>query len=478
VKTTQIFTKKWFWPAVLALVLVIAGGLAFGFRNNQQATPAKAQQTTYQTTSVQRGDLAMTATGTGTLEPGSTVDLSFSASGTVGQLNVQVGDQVTTGQSLAALSEISELELKLQTAQIELNTAKKELDTLLSGADEQLAQAYSDYADAQTALADAQKNLHNKGDGRCSQEKTQSYYFDTLYAQKNVNTWQDYLTFGTSGYGRDYILQRLETLKKDFETVTENYNYCQGYTTEEIETSQANYQVAEANLKLAESKYQKLQANSGLDPKAVEIAQVKVQNAELQVTKAQKVLEGATLTATIDGTVITVKGSVGDKVGTSTFLTIADMKNPTVLVNIDEADLLSFNVGCSAEVTFDAYPNKKFEGVVTEVNPVLVEVRSVDVVEGTVGLQGAAAVPGKTLPSGINGTVDVTCEQAKGALLIPITALHQDTTDLTNFVYVLNSQGEPEKRSIEVGLRGATSVEVTTGLSEGEQVITSAVNLK
>jgi hypothetical protein len=41
------------------------------------------------------------------------------------------------------------------------------------------------------------------------------------------------------------------------------------------------------------------------------------------------------------------------------------------------------------------------------------------------------------------------------------------------YVYVLNAQGQPEKRTVEVGLQTSASAEIRSGLNEGERVITN-----
>jgi macrolide-specific efflux system membrane fusion protein len=114
---------------------------------------------------------------------------------------------------------------------------------------------------------------------------------------------------------------------------------------------------------------------------------------------------------------------------------------------------------------------------VTRILPVLTTSGNVNAVEGYVELKDMTALTGKTLPVGTNASVDVTCNQAQNALLVPVEALHT-TADGQSFVYVLNQVGTPEKRSVEVGLKTATTVEIRSGLQNGELVITSSVNLQ
>ena len=60
-------------------------------------------------------------------------------------------------------------------------------------------------------------------------------------------------------------------------------------------------------------------------------------------------------------------------------------------------------------------------------------------------------------------------------LIAPIKAVHEPAGS-SAYVYVLNSQGKPEKREVELGLKTSDEVEIRSGLKEGEQVITTNIN--
>jgi macrolide-specific efflux system membrane fusion protein len=67
-------------------------------------------------------------------------------------------------------------------------------------------------------------------------------------------------------------------------------------------------------------------------------------------------------------------------------------------------------------------------------------------------------------------SVEITCRQAKNALLVPLQALHEGPGEPA-FVMVLNSQGQPEKRAVAVSLKTVASAAITSGLQEGEKVV-------
>lgn len=471
---------------LLALALLVTAGLGFGVWRTAQAgllpitlvqaasTRSTATASAYQTTAVRNGNLAISVSGSGKVISLTTTDLGFGASGNIATLNVQAGDTVTKGQVLAVLDNLDQLKLNIQTQQVAVATAQKTLDDLQNNAAAALAQAQVDLAAAQKAYATAQANLHQQGDARCSATTTENYYQQYVKVQGYVDTWEGYLSGGT-GYSQTYILQRLTPMRKQRDQAYANWQYCSGYTGQEILNSQAAYQLAKANLDKANTTYTALKSTSGVDASALQIARAALTNAQAQRANSQKALSGATILAPFGGTVTAVNGVVGQAAGSSTVITLSDLSNPQVQVNIDETDLGDFAVGCAAQVTFTSLSGQTFPGTVTHVEPSLVTVQSVSMVQGLVALEKKQAASGKNLPLGLDGSVEVTCQQASNVLLVPAQALYQSAGQATAYVYVLNAQGQPEKRTVTVGLKTVALAEIRSGLTIGEKVITSTV---
>lgn len=463
------------WFAVF--VLAIGIGLGAWYWRTARTAGAQAEKETpetYQTTEVRRGDLARTINGSGTLAAGATVDLGFSVEGTLGELSVQPGDVVTQGQELARLVDVEALEQAVRVQELSVRTAEQTLSELQSSAGMGLAQAQANLAAAQQALADARANLHEKGDPRCAKSKTETFYYEWLYAQHRVDEWEGYLNDPNTGYGHDYILQKLAPMRKERDAAYNNWKYCEGYSDQEIETSQANLQTAEANLAQAQAAYQALQSSGGIDQLALAIAEAALKNARLQLTQAQNNLAGTVITAPMDGTVIAVNGSLGERVGTGTLISLADMEQPQITVHVDEVDLADFSTGCDALVTFTALPGQTYQGVISDTSPKLVTVQSVGMVEGTVVLDQTRQLNGKPFSPGMSASVEVTCQRVEDALIISNLGLHEDEDGAT-YVYMLDAQGQPEKRAVEVGIETVATVEILGGLALGERVIISEV---
>ncbi len=460
-------------PAILTLLMVVGAGAGLWLLGQPdglsggQATQVAGS--VYQTTVTRRGNVALSISGTGTVVASQVVDLAFRVSGELAELNVQVGDQVGEGQVLARLGSLPELELAVDNQELAVTLAEQALEEIQANGLAALAQAAAEVAAAEAAYTEDEANLHQPGDSRCAPSLTQDYYFEYLYAQKRVDEWEGYLADANTGYSDTYILERLAPMRKERDRAYYNWVYCQSYTAEEIQASQAALDLAQARLARARADYDTLQASQGSDIQAVEIARAELAAARLQLTRAQNDLTGATITAPIAGTVMAVNGSIGETVGTGVFITLAVLDDPQVQVTVDETDLVNFAVGCPAQVTFESLAERTLAGTVSEVFPALATVDGVGVVQGLVDLEGS----GVRLPVGLTASVEVTCQSASSVLYIPAQALYRDGQ--VTYVYVIDALGQPEKREVTVGIETVASAEICSGLEEGEVVILSRV---
>ncbi len=107
--------RRWWWiAAAAALILALLAYLLGGGGD---------QRVRYRTAAVSRGNLTVTVTATGTLEPVTKVDMGSEISGTVASVNVDFNDRVKVGQLLAKL-DTSQLEARLRQSQAALDLAR------------------------------------------------------------------------------------------------------------------------------------------------------------------------------------------------------------------------------------------------------------------------------------------------------------------------------------------------------------------
>ena len=146
---------------------------------------------------------------------------------------------------------------------------------------------------------------------------------------------------------------------------------------------------------------------------------------------------------------------------------VADHSRVWVIADIAEADIAEVTLGMPARVTLRAFPGEPQEGEVTFIYPELMkpETRTVSVrIE-------LANHDGKMRP-GMYADVALEPRKEDAVAAVPDSAVIDSGT--RQVVLVAKGEGRFEPREVKLGRRGADYTEVTDGLSEGEEVVTSA----
>ena len=195
----------------------------------------------------------------------------------------------------------------------------------------------------------------------------------------------------------------------------------------------------------------------------------KLEQAQLDLISAEENLEATRLYAPISGTVMEIKAQVGDTVGTSAIVTIADTSESYLEIFLDETDWGMIAVGYPVEVIFDIFSEKTFTGEVVQVDPALYTEQNSSLVRGFVRLDDAS-FSGSKPPVGSAAAVEVIGGRAEEAILVPVEALREASPgQYTVFVMV---DGEPKLRVVEVGLQDLFYAEILSGLEAGDVVTT------
>lgn len=207
---------------------------------------------------------------------------------------------------------------------------------------------------------------------------------------------------------------------------------------------------------------------------ALDQAEEGLETAKNKLESTQDSLENYTITAPISGQVIQKAAKVGDNITRSgssdtTLAVIYDLSSLTFEMSIDELDIQNVKVGQEVEVTADAFEGQTFSGTVTNVSLQSTYSNGVTTYPVTVTLEES----GDLLP-GMNVDGTIIIDQAEDVLTIPVDSLMRE-----NQVYVKDdtitepADGVPAGfRAVQVktGLTNDTYVEITEGLSEGDQV--------
>jgi HlyD family secretion protein len=270
-----------------------------------------------------------------------------------------------------------------------------------------------------------------------------------------------------------------DTLLKDNQTITTN--------KQAVDTAQG--QVTSAQLA----------ADADLHPETPDqIAQARanVDSAQVQVDTAQRALDGTVLKAPQAGVVLAVNGKVGESSGSGSgssggtgstgstgtgttgssaataasatsagtgFLTIANPSRLDVTADIAEADADAIALGQPATVTFPA-TNGTATGTVTQITPQSTVTNNVVLYPITVALDSAP--PG--IKVGSTASLAITDGTASGVLEVPTAAI---TTVGTNHTVTVRRGTTDTVVPVGVGLTGATTTEITSGLAAGDVLV-------
>jgi HlyD family secretion protein len=269
---------------------------------------------------------------------------------------------------------------------------------------------------------------------------------------------------------------------------------------EEVASARTTLTQARTDLRRVEGNYQ-----AGIVPAAdldrartaVRTGEAAVQMAERRVSQAGASLEGArdtlaktTIRSPMDGVVTARRVEEGEVavIGVqnspgTVLLTISDMSVVEAELEVDETSVPSVKLGQEARVRLDAYPNRTFRGVVTEVgsSPLVTATNQAIKFKVKVRLDDP---PGDVKP-GLSARADILTGFRGNALSVPLQALvvrdierkpgeappPPDAPREQEGVYLMEG-GKTRFQPVKTGLIGDLSIEVLSGLKGGETVIT------
>jgi HlyD family secretion protein len=474
--------KRTLWVGLILLALVAAGGYAY-YQYVYLPAQTVSDTTELQTATVRTGDLVIYASGSGTLVANNEVDLGFRTGGQVTQVNVEVGDAVKAGDILAQVDDTS--------ARIALTQAKRSLAELTSvnaiaSAQEAMASAESDLADARehleyiispTVLHWEEEVAKAEQAVKDAQAAVDANPTDPL-AQQNLADAQAYLKRAQANLATAWSTYEEEYLPNNFTVRTVDptthrvVKYVAAPTEADILEARAAYAAAQAALQEAIWYYNALTGGE-VPADATGSSLGTLEQARLDVESAQYSLDGTRIAAPIDGTVMSVDIGVGDTAGTSAVISVADLAHPTLEVFLDASDWANVKVGYAAEIVFDMLPDTTYTGRVVQVDPALYTESNSSVVRAIVKLDEVEE--SFNVPLGAPASVDVIGGEARGAVLVPIEALHKAGDRYTVFVV---ENGELKLRVVEIGIQDLLYAEVTSGLQAGEVVSTGITETK
>lgn len=171
------------------------------------------------------------------------------------------------------------------------------------------------------------------------------------------------------------------------------------------------------------------------------------------------------LSSPIAGTLVKRELIPGEMVAQNQdLMTVMNLDHLWIQANVFEHDLQGLAVGEKAHVAVDAYPDDRFVGRVEYVSD------TIDPKTRAVQARIVVPNPDRRLKPGMFAKVDITGTRYKGeALTVPAAAVFN--LGGREVVFVPASGGGYKMQPVRVGKRGDELVEILSGLSEGQQVV-------
>lgn len=230
---------------------------------------------------------------------------------------------------------------------------------------------------------------------------------------------------------KSQLLASLATAKENLKNLESKLNW---YTSKPTES---DFTAADSELALAQAKYD----------------------------AAKAVMESLQIKAAIDGIVLEVSVEAGQSYQAETKLfTIGDPQALEVVANVTEEDYPLIAVGQSVELYFDARPEVTIQGKIDRIIPKRIEG---DRPRYNIYITLNEVPDG--LADGMTADAAITIQKRVGVLCLPRSVVRASGVDEVS-LKVWTGQ-TIETRTVTIGLRGDSDVEIFSGLSEGEQVV-------
>ncbi len=507
-KTKKKFTvpkkaKKWL-KIVIAVVIVAA--VVAGCVANAAKKANDQMNSSYLVSQAVRQDLALSVTGTATLKPADSYNVTTLISGEIESAPFEEGDLVSKGDLLFAMdsgdaqNNVERANISVSQAQLAYQQAKEGMSptATISGTINELYVHNGDNVTAGSPIAKIVSSMDLSVDFLFPYAKSTDFYVGqpaTVYAGnfdapvsgtvESVSNSASVTSNGLSAISVRVKIQNPGVLSDSMTATAQIGSYgSYGQTPLTLGGASTVYATASGTVqnltKLAGSTVKQgetlctVESENARDQ--IKNAKLNLENAQLAASMAADSLDDYNIDSQITGTVIEKNFKAGDKVegmNSGSLAVIYDMSYLKLEMAVDELDIGKVAVGQTVEITADALEGQTFSGVVDKVS-----------INGTTA-GGATSYPvtiiienyGELKP-GMNVSATIQGDMVPNALCIPVDAVNRGNTVLVPGPGAMNADNTAvidasklESREVTLGKNDGDSIEVTSGLEEGDIVL-------
>jgi len=469
--------------AAIAMILVGVGAVALAIVGPSFAGSTSSK---YITATATVGTVSATSVATGTVAASTVYGFKFGAAPDIVSTSATTsgaGGQVSANSNNSG----SSLTWPVKTVSVVVGQSVKKGDTLAvadnSAALLNLTSAQATLASAQAKLASDQAGADSltRAQAKLQLKQAQTSY-NQAYASKKSNTAQNALNVAQAKQAVTNAQAKLAadtpgTAQYD----TDNAALAQAqssYSAAVLKANQSNLQAAQqvqnASLSLQGAKLTYQSKLAPADSATILSDQAQVASAQTAVSAAQTAVDDATLLAPSDGLIVAVNILPGVNSPTSGYAIEESVTPMVATASFTESDITNLKTGQAAQVSVTA-TKTIVEGTVTQITPVSSTGASSgagnqsSVVSYTVIV--TLTDPPATVLAGMTATISVTTASVDNVVRIPATAL-SGSASAGYSVLVMASDGSVSTRSVQVGLVTTSMAQITSGINEGDTVVT------
>lgn len=504
--------KKLKKPVMIAAAVVLVGGAAAAYHLTAGAKADEVQ--TYIEAEATRQDIQKTLSATGTIQPANQYNVTSSVQGDVLSCTFEEGDTVKKGDTLYeidktdAQNQIKQAKFQLEQSRNSYNQTAESLNDLTvtskkSGMITELYVEVGDEVQAGAKIADVRDSSAMELRVPFNSADVSKFGVGSTATVTMDSSFETLTGSVTSIDAQETVLDGYQIVKY----VTIRVNNPGGLSTSSAATATvcgvacnqgANFTcLSESTItadasgtvaSLSVSEGSRVSVGSVVAHLSSTQTENQITNSRLSLEQQQlsyqntvDKLDDYTITAPIDGTIITKNIKVGDTLdatnGQTTLAVIYDMSYLTFDISLDELDVNEVAVGQTVNITCDSLgDDNAFEGTVTKVSVAGTTQNGVTTYPVTVRIDDA---PDGLLP-GMNVDATIVVEESRDALTVPVAAVQRGNT-----VYVKDSAAKStdntmvggtvlpggwREATVETGLSDDSNIEITSGLSEGDTV--------
>jgi multidrug efflux pump subunit AcrA (membrane-fusion protein) len=342
-------------------------------------------------------------TASGVVVPAQEAQVVFALAGKVESMAVAVGSAVEAGQVMVRLEGSKQLGAAVESANLELLSAQQALNALYESLPDAQTEALQAVTTARDGVRDAERLLNGLNTPAEAVDIDAAWASVVLAGDKLDKAREDYAPYenkSEENVVRAALLSKLAAAQAAYDDAVRRYNNLAGIGGSDFDRSQAEaeLQIAQARLELAQQRYDELQ--NGPDPDDVALAEARIANAQAQIEAGQSALDGLELKAPFGGTVGRVHIHAGEWViPGQPVLTLVDLEHLRVeTTDLSERDVPAVEIGGPVTVFIEAL-GQEAAGQVSEISP-LAETLGGDVVYKT-------SIELETLPAGLRAGMSV-----------------------------------------------------------------------